>query len=296
MPTLQALGHTLHYLDTGAPLAAAAAPPDASSRPAASAPPGPAPVVAFHSGGLSSRQWGKLAQAFAPRHRFLAPDFLSCGGSSPWVEREGGPAYHYSIEVDLACALLDSLGGPVHLVGHSFGGLVALRAALRSPGRVLSLGLFEPVAFGLLAEEDGSVERESRRQLSALDGAEAGSEAWLQRFIDWWQGEGAWSQLPAPAKAQFLAVGRKLSLEVTTLRADRLTRQELRPLAAPALILRSERSPEAARHTCALLAEALPSGRLVQLDGAGHLAPVTHAEQVNGLLLAHVAQVESARR
>jgi pimeloyl-ACP methyl ester carboxylesterase len=281
MPTLPLLGHTLHFSDSGVP----------------SAMPAGAPVVALHSGGLSSRQWAKLAALLAPRHRVLAPDFLGCGGSSPWPfpQQRGVPPYHFSIEVDLVCALLDTVTGPVHLVGHSFGGLVAVRAALRNPERVLSLGLFEPVTFGLLDATSAEERAAFAQQLSPLADPvlTPGGEPWLQLFIDWWQGPGAWKALPPPAKAQFLAVGPKLHAEVTSLWSDHLTADDLLPLRAPALVLRSDRSPPAARRTAELLAQALPRGTLRQLDGVGHLAPVTHATVVNDLLAENIKAAEA---
>ncbi len=277
MPTLPLLGHTLHFSDTGAP----------------SAPSG-APVVALHSGGLSSRQWGKLSALLAPRHRVLAPDFLGCGASSPWAEAPGAPAYHFSLEVDLISALLDTLRGPLHLVGHSFGGLIAVKAALRNPERVLSLSVFEPVTLGLLLGAGGDEAAAFDAEMTALrePTGEPGGEEWLRRFIDWWQGAGTWDSLPLPARSQFLAVGRKVSLEVTSLSTDRMTAGELLPLRMPALVMRSERSPRAERRVCELLAQALPRGTLRQLDGVGHLAPVTHAAQVNELIAAHVESAE----
>ena len=274
MPTLTVSGRAIHYTDSGPPPSAGA------------------PVIALHSGGLSSRQWAKLAALLAPRHRVLAPDFTGSGASSPWPE---GAPYHHSVEVELTRALLDTVAGPVHLIGHSFGGLVALRAALGAPARVLSLGLFEPVAFGLLHEAGGPELPGYQREME-LFGADAtpGGEVWLRRFIDWWQGAGTWDALPPQAKAQFLTVGRKVCLEVTSLLTDRLSAADLAPLGMPALVLRSERSPPAARRTCELLAKALPRGRLQQLDGAGHLAPVTHAAVVNALLAEHLEASEAA--
>ena len=290
MPTLTVSGHAIHFTDSGSP--PGSVPGSAAAGGAGTA--AGAPVIALHSGGLSSRQWSKLAALLAPRHRVLAPDFTGSGGSSPWP---AGAPYHHSVEVEVTLALLATLDGPVHLVGHSFGGLVALRAALGAPARVLSLGLFEPVAFGLLHEAGGTElpGYQSDMDLFGSAGAAPGGEVWLRRFIDWWQGAGAWDALPPPAKAQFLAVGPKVCLEVSSLTTDRLAAKDLASLDMPALVLRSERSPLAARRTCELLAHALPRGRLQQLDGTGHLAPVTHAAAVNALLAEHLEASERPR-
>jgi pimeloyl-ACP methyl ester carboxylesterase len=42
---------------------------------------------------------------------------------------------------------------PAHLVGHSYGGVVSMLAAAQVPGSIQSLTLFEPPAFGLVADE-----------------------------------------------------------------------------------------------------------------------------------------------
>ena len=47
----------------------------------------------------------------------------------------------------------DLLGDGAHLVGHSYGGLGALRAAARRPEAVLSLAVVEPPAFGLRRDD-----------------------------------------------------------------------------------------------------------------------------------------------
>jgi pimeloyl-ACP methyl ester carboxylesterase len=169
-----------------------------------------------------------------------------------------------------------------------------VKAALRRPGRVLSLSVFEPVTMGLLLTASGDEAAAFDAEMWALrePGSDPGGEAWLRRFIDWWQGPGAWDALPGAAKGQFLAVGKKVFLEVNSLTTDRMTADDLLPLRMPALVLRGERSPRSERRVCDLLAQALPRGTLRQLDGVGHLAPVTHAAQVNALVAAHIESAE----
>lgn len=239
------------------------------------------PVVLLHSGGFSSRQWRKLSEALAPGFRVLAPDLLGYGASSPWPD--GAP---FALGQDLALLerLLDEAGAPVHLVGHSYGGLLALKLALARPGAVRSLALYEPVAFGVLAPE----ERGELLSLPAYDGAKGVDEAWLEQFIDGWNGTGAWRALNAETQEAFRRVGWKVSQEVAGIMADPTSRAACAALAVPTLLLGGEQSPAFEQRVLTALAGALPRARLQLLPGVGHMGPITHAARVNEAILAHL--------
>jgi pimeloyl-ACP methyl ester carboxylesterase len=85
-----------------------------------------------------SRQWRKLGQRLAPTHDVLAPDLIGYGGD-PWPP---GKPFHFGQDVERLAGLLDR---PADVVGHSYGGLLALQLALAQPERVRSLALYEPV-------------------------------------------------------------------------------------------------------------------------------------------------------
>src|SRR5688572_29961491 len=87
-------------------------------------------VVLIHSGGFTSRQWRKLGEALSSRFRVLAPDLLGYGETGAWPE---GEPFHFRQDLDFLEALIDADGEPVHLVGHSYGGFLALQLALRRP-------------------------------------------------------------------------------------------------------------------------------------------------------------------
>jgi pimeloyl-ACP methyl ester carboxylesterase len=102
------------------------------------------PVVLVHgSGGPAGAVWGDQ-MGLAEGYRLLA---VTRRG---WPPGPPGPAGFDVDAYDLA-AFLPRLGG-AHLVGHSYGGLSALCAAVRNPAPVRSLTLIEPVAFGLVPE------------------------------------------------------------------------------------------------------------------------------------------------
>ena len=103
--------------------------------------------------------------------------------------------------------------GPIHLVGHSYGGAVALRFAMQQPERLRSLVLIEPVAFHLLRDE--APDPANRLPLQRGDGGRrpcvegrgraATTGRAMARFVDYWNGEGAWlrtkPELQADARA-----------------------------------------------------------------------------------------------
>lgn len=238
-------------------------------------------VLLIHSGGFTSRQWRRLAEALAPRYRVLAPDLIGYGASGPWPD---GKPFHFRQDVAFLESQLD--GEPAHLVGHSYGGFLALQLALRRPELVRSIAVYEPVAFGILDEvEDADaraalalVKREWQPDANGTD------EAWLRAFVDWWNGAGAWERLPEETRAAFRGVGWKLFQEVITLADDRTDRATYATIAAPSLILGGASSPLTERRVVERLGVTLPHASSRLFEGVGHMGPISHAPLVNGAI------------
>jgi pimeloyl-ACP methyl ester carboxylesterase len=255
------------------------------------------PVVMLHSGGMSGRQWRRLADKLLAEHRVVAPDFLGSGDNPPWPE---GAPFEFRQDVEAVRAVLDTLTVPYHLVGHSYGGLVAATIARQRPEAVRSIALYDPVCFGVLHDppDDAGLADLARASEDPvfLDDARGGSAEWFEAFVDYWNGAGAWKAMPPPAQAGFLKVGRKVYAEVRSLVADRTTAAEYAVIRAPALLLTGERSPAAAGRVVARLASAMPSAKIIAVMGAGHMGPLTHGVEVNDAIASHIASVDHGER
>ena len=94
------------------------------------------PVVLLHCSGSSGAQWRSLAAQLDARHQVLMPDLIGYGASASWG---GSGTFCLAEETAPVRSILGRLNEPVHLVGHSYGGAVALHLARVRPAFVKSL-------------------------------------------------------------------------------------------------------------------------------------------------------------
>jgi pimeloyl-ACP methyl ester carboxylesterase len=265
MPTLEISGSRFEYLELGRG----------------------EPVVLVHGTGSASAQWRVLAEELSARYRVIAPDLYGYGASAPWPGRK---AFALDCEAEIVLALLAHFGGRAHLVGHSYGGAVALQVA-RSHGDSLStLTLIEPVAFHLLKETDAPIVAEITEVADNLAHALMSGEyvAGFGRFFNYWNGPEAFAQIPTEKRDALAARFPKVMLDFHATFNEPTRLEDFRSLAVPTLLMCGTRSPSPSRRICELLAGTLPAVQFKTLEGAGHMAPVTHPDQVNALIVAHL--------
>src|SRR3546814_11288970 len=112
------------------------------------------------------------------------------------------------------------------LVGHSYGGAVALKIALSQPQRVLSLTLIEPVLFHLLALDGGAEDMRHYRTILGIRDRLRGAVAagWpahgMAAFVDFWNGAGSWDSAEAEQRQRLAAQAPAVLRNFTARRGD----------------------------------------------------------------------------
>jgi pimeloyl-ACP methyl ester carboxylesterase len=166
---------------------------------------------------------------------------------------------------------------PAVVVGHSYGGDVALGAALRpgGPGSILAVAAYEPPLpwLGPWATRNGTRSVGSGSPARADEDPGVAAERFFRRMV----GDAAWERLPEETKAARRADGSALAAELAAIRTTEAPFDVTR-LSVPAVFGRGSASLPHHRDAVAWLAEHVPGSELVEIEGAGHGAHLTHPE------------------
>lgn len=221
----------------------------------------------------------------SPTHRVIAPDNYGAGKSPEW---HSSSRIALQDEVDFLEPVLSLPDAPFTLVGHSYGGAVALRAALANPKRVRALVLYEPTLFAVIDQASMSAKEREKIQRVVDDAGGAidrgDTHAAAQFFLDYWMGEGAWRRIPDDRKAPIAA-----SMVNVRRWGHALTNDDA-PLAAygaldiPVLYMVGDHSQASAHAVADHLMSVLPNARLHRFAELGHMGPVTNPDVVNEVI------------
>jgi pimeloyl-ACP methyl ester carboxylesterase len=249
---------------------------------------GPA-VVCIHASASSSAQWRPLIDRLAGRFRTLAVDLYGSGKSPRWPDDR---ALSLADEVALLEPVLAAAGDRFPLVGHSYGGAVALKAALADPGRLRALVVYEPVLFSVLLAEDPA-QPAAQEIVAVRDDTVAAMEAGNPRaagarFLDYWMGAGTWAGMAEPRRNAVATAMGSLSAEWHAAFMEHTPLSAFASLDVPTLCLTGSDSPGASRGVARLLTKVLPRVTEVEIAGVGHMGPVTHPERINALIERHL--------
>jgi pimeloyl-ACP methyl ester carboxylesterase len=253
---------------------------------------GSGPAVVLLPGSCSTgAAWRPVVAAWRNQFRSVTTSLLGYGGTS---ERRTADNPSISRNAEAMESVIRRAGGRVHLVGHSFGGLVALAVALRHRVSLASLVIIEAPAVEILRESGEHEHYRAFRQMTGAyfaDFAGGNAEA-IATMIDFYGGAGTFASWPPRARAYAVETTPVNILDWADAYGFPLSQASLRAITIPVLIVRGGASPQAVQRANALLCERSSNATLATIDGAAHFAIGTHATEVANRIAAHVHRAE----
>lgn len=247
-------------------------------------------VIALHCSGGSATQWRTLARRLGERYRLHTPAHSIAADVHRLCAHE---SFTLATEAATTLRLIERTDTPVHLVGHSYGGALALHVALRCADRVASVTLFEPGAFHVLprlgaagreaACEIGRLAESIERDIVAGQPARA-----MADFVDYWNGARAWEAMKPEHRRALIGWAPKAVHDFDALLVEPTPLRAYERLQVPVRLIQGECSPRPTHVVTAALDERLPSSERVVLPGVGHMGPLTHADLVAALTVERI--------
>ena len=249
---------------------------------------GAGPTIVLVPGSCSTgAAWRPVISALNGHFRCVITSLLGYGATA---ERRTSQDPAIAYEAEIIEAVVRRAGGAVHLVGHSFGGLVALVVALRNKVALDSLTILEAPAPEILRECN---ELEGYRAFRAMNETyfaafSSGNRNAIAEMIDFYGGPGTYASWPERVRAYAQDTTPVNILDWASAYGFPLRLAELATVALPTLVVWGGASHPVVQRANALLCQSIPGAAHVTLAGAAHFMIATHPSRVARLIADHV--------
>ena len=237
------------------------------------------PIVFVHGAPHDLRAWEPVREEVAKKYRFIAYT-QRYFGTEPWPDE--GKNFSIATHADDLGKFITSLNaGPVHLVGWSHGGLVAVTSALSDPSLVRSLILYEATVISVLPAEspEGKIAREDRAKMTGpfVAAAKAGDFVKAAKLVQeavYQLRPGEFDSLPEDWQTVLLDNARVVPLLLAAPPPPAITCDMLKDFTRPTLVMRGEKTLAFYALISEAITKCVPGAQQVILQNVNHDGPV----------------------
>ena len=252
---------------------------------------GAGPTVVLVPGSCSTgAAWRPVIAAWQNRFRCVT---TSLPGYGRTAERRTAHDTSIARLAETVEAVIARAGGRVHLVGHSFGGLVALAVALRHRVALASLVMLEAPAMEVLREEDAHYHVFRRMTEAYFADFAGGNREAISAMIDFYGGAGTCASWPSRVRGYAVETTPVNIRDWASAYEFPLPPATLSAIEIPLLVVRGGDSSPAMQRASAVLHERTRGSALATIDRAAHFMIATHAGEVASLIARHVDRAEA---
>tara|TARA_B100000902_G_scaffold138118_1_gene136333 strand:- start:186 stop:971 length:786 start_codon:yes stop_codon:yes gene_type:complete len=241
-------------------------------------------VLLLHSTAAGNKQWRKLIELLSSSYRVLAPNLYGYGTTSSWSQS------HPQTLTDHV-ALLEKIlvdEPKINIIGHSFGGSVAMMAAKIHKPKVNKLILIEPNPFYLLSNDEESEGYKEAVALCDVIKRNGNKGTWnlaAEYFADYWNGSGSWEGMDSERQDKFISAIKPNYHEWDCVMNETISIEEWKHgLPTNTTVLMSEYTVQSIKGINSLFQSKIPDWSYVNYSDGGHMAPLTHANIINPLI------------
>ncbi|MGE5200743.1 MAG: alpha/beta fold hydrolase [Acidobacteriota bacterium] len=236
--------------------------------------------------------WRSVIAALDGGFRCVTTSLLGYGRTAERRTANDGSIVHEAEVIEIVAR---ETGGPVHLVGHSFGGLVSLAVALRKRVALKSLVIVEAPAAELLRQcnEDGHYRAFKEMTETYFAAFEAGHPEAIATMIDFYGGQGTYASWPPRVRAYAVETTAVNILDWASGYGFAPPLASLAAIAIPTLVMWGGASHPAVQRANALLSQLVVGATSAAIEGAAHFMISSHATEVAHRIANHVRRAEA---